>query len=145
MVALACMMRTPVDPESEIRRTIYGMDEIAPGFLWEHRSWEDRIPAEEDEARTSGGGGGNKIRTWKTVDNDGRFPSLIDLFMRHGGSLETVEELIRGIKAWADQEMENWCPDQIRIQASTDLSEPNIFLDNRKEAEKWEHVEELRL
>jgi len=26
MVALACTMRTPVDPESEIRRTIYGMD-----------------------------------------------------------------------------------------------------------------------
>ena len=33
VVALACMMRTPVDPESEIRRTIYGMDVIAPGFL----------------------------------------------------------------------------------------------------------------
>ena len=28
MVALACMMRTPVDPESEIRRTIYSMDGI---------------------------------------------------------------------------------------------------------------------
>ena len=41
--------------------------------------------------------------------------------------------------------MENWCPDRIRIRASTDPSEPNIFLDDRKEAEKWEHVEELRL
>jgi len=41
--------------------------------------------------------------------------------------------------------MENWCPDQICIRASTDPSEPNIFLDDRKEAEKWEHVEELRL
>jgi len=79
------------------------------------------------------------------VDDDGRFPSLVDLFLCHGGSLETVEELIRGVKAWADQEMENWCPDQIRIRASTDPSEPNIFLDDRKEAEKWEHVEELRL
>ena len=29
--------------------------------------------------------------------------------------------------------------------ASTDPSEPNIFLDDRKEAEKWEHLEELRL
>jgi len=28
------------------------------------------------------------------VDDDGRFPSLADLFLRHGGSLETVEELI---------------------------------------------------
>jgi len=67
------------------------------------------------------------------------------LFLRHGRSLETVEDLIRGVKAWADQEIENWCPDRIRIRASTDPSEPNIFLDDRKEAEKWEHVEELRL
>jgi len=139
------MMRTLVDPESEIRRMIYGMDGIAPGFLWVCRSWEDRIPAEEDEAGTSGGGGCGETGTWKTVDDDGRFPSLVDLFLRHGGSLETVEELIRGVKARADQEMENWCPDRIRIRASTDLSEPNIFLDDRKEADKWEHVEELRL
>ena len=61
------------------------------------------------------------------MDDDGRFPSLVDLFLRHGGSLETVEDLIRGVKA------------------STDPSEPNIFLDDRKEAEKWEHVEVLRL
>jgi len=63
VVALACMMRTPVDPESEIRRTIYGMDGMAPGFLRERRSWEDRIPAEEDEARTSGGSGGGETGT----------------------------------------------------------------------------------
>jgi len=119
------------------------MDGIAPGFLQERRSWEDRIPTEEDKIGTSGGGSEND--TWKTVNDDGRFPSLIDLFLRHGGSLETVEELIHGVKAWADQEMENWCPDRIRIWASTDPSEPNIFLDDRKEAEKWEHVEELRL
>jgi hypothetical protein len=42
------------------------------------------------------------------VDDDGRFPSLVDLFLHHGGSLETVKELIRGVKARADQEMENW-------------------------------------
>jgi len=41
--------------------------------------------------------------------------------------------------------MGNWCPDWIRIRASTDPSKPNIFLDDWKEAEKWEHVEELRL
>ena len=46
VVALACMMRTPVDPESEIRGTIYGMDGIAQGFLRERRAWEDRIPPE---------------------------------------------------------------------------------------------------
>ena len=145
VVALACMMRTPVDPDSEIKRTIYGMDGIAPGFLRGCRSWEERVPSEEDEIGTSGGGGGSEAGTWKTVDDDGRFPSLVDLFLRHGGSLETVEELIRGVKARADQEMENWCPDRIRIRASTDPSEPNISLDDRKEAEKWEHVEELHL
>jgi len=145
VVALVCMMRTPVDPESEIRRTIYGMDGITPGFLRERRSWEDRIPAEEDEAGMSGGGRDSETSTWKMVDDDGRFPSLVDLFLRHGGSLETVEELIRSVKARANQDMEKWCPDQIRIRASTDPSEPNIFLGDRKEAEKWEHVEELHL
>jgi len=79
------------------------------------------------------------------VDDDGRFPSLIDLFLHHGGSLETVQVLIRGVKAHAEEEMENWCPDRIRIRASTDLSEPNIFMVDRKEAKKWEHLEELRL
>jgi len=79
------------------------------------------------------------------VDDDGRLPSLVDLFLRHGGSLETVEELIWVVKARADQEMENWCPDRIRIRASTDPSEPNIFLDDQKEAKKWEHLEELLL
>jgi len=145
VVALACMMRTPVNPDSEIRRTIYGMDGIASGFLRGRRSWEERVPSEEYEIGTSGRGGGGETGTWKTVDDDGQFPSLVDLFLRHRESLETVEELIRGVKACADQEMENWCPDRICIRASIDPSEPNIFLDDRKEAEKWEHVEELRL
>ena len=79
------------------------------------------------------------------MDDDGQFPSLIDLFLCHGGSLDTVHELILGVKVHAEEEMENWCPDWIRIRASTDPSEPNIFLDDRKEAEKWEHLEELRL
>jgi len=135
------MIGTLADPESEIRRTIYDMDGITPGFLRERRAWEDRFPSEEDEIGSSG----SKDGTWKTVDDDGRFPCLVDLFLRHGGSLETVENLIHGVKVRADREMENWCPDRIRIWASTDPSEPNIFLDNKKEAEKWEHVEELCL
>jgi hypothetical protein len=49
MVALACMMRTPANPDSEIRRTIYGMDGIAPGFLRGRRLWEERVPFEEVE------------------------------------------------------------------------------------------------
>jgi len=71
------------------------------------------------------------------VDDDGQFRCLVDLFLHHGGSLETVENLIRGVKARADRKMENWCSDRIRIRASTNPSE--------KEAEKWEHVEELCL
>jgi len=139
------MMRTPVDPQSEIKGTIYGIEGIAPGFLRERRPWDDHKPSEEDEAGTSGGGATDETGTWKIVDDDGRFPSLIDLFLRHGGSLEAVQELVRGIKARTEEEMENWCPDQICIRASTDPSEPNIFMDDRKEAEKWEHLEELRL
>ena len=140
VVALSCMMRTPVDPQSEIKGTIYSIEGIAPRFLRQRRPWEDHKPSEEDEAGTSGGGATDETGTWKTVDDDGRFPSLIDLFLCHGGSLETVQELIRGVKARTEEEMENWCPDRIRIRASTDPSEPNIFTDDRKEAEKWEHL-----
>jgi len=87
-------MRTPVDPQSEIKGTIYGIKGIAPGFLRERRPWEDHNPVEEDEAETSGGGGTDETGTWRTVDDDGRFPSLIDLFLRHGWLLESVQELI---------------------------------------------------
>ena len=69
----------------------------------------------EDEAGTSGGGDTGKTETWRTVDDDGRFPSLVDLFLRHGGSRETIQELIRGIKARTEEEMENWGLGQIRI------------------------------
>jgi len=41
--------------------------------------------------------------------------------------------------------MENWGPAKIRLRASTWPKEPNIMMDDRKEAEKWEHLEELRL
>ena len=56
VVALACMMRTPVDPQSEIKGTIYGVEGIAPRFLQERRPWEDHKPSQENEAGTSGGG-----------------------------------------------------------------------------------------
>jgi len=57
VVALTSMMRTPMDAQSEIKGTIYGNEGIALGFLRERRSWEDRIPVEEDEAGTTDGGG----------------------------------------------------------------------------------------
>jgi len=79
------------------------------------------------------------------VDDDGLFPSLVDLFLHHGGSLETIQELIRHIKARTEEEMENWGPGRIHLRASTCPEEPNIMMDHRKEAEKWEHLKELRL
>ena len=145
MVALAYAMRTPVDPQSEIKGTIYGIEGIAPGFLRDRQPWVDLSTVGEDKAGTSGGGDTGETGTWRTVDDDGRFSSLIDLFLHHGGSLETVQELIRGVKVRMEEEMENWGPGRIRIRASTGPSEPNIFMDDRKEAEKWEHLEELRL
>ena len=107
VVAVACAMRTPADPQSEIKGTIYGIDGIALGFLRDRRPWVDLSTVGEDEAGTLGGGDAGETGTWRTVDDDGRFPSLIDLFLRHGGSLETVQELIRGVKARTEEEMEN--------------------------------------
>jgi len=71
VVALACAISTPVDPQLEIKGTIYGIEGIAPGFLRERRPWEDHNAAEEDEAGTSGGGATGEIGTWRTVDDDG--------------------------------------------------------------------------
>ena len=34
---------------------------------------------------------------------------------------------------------------RIRLRASTSLDEPNIMMDDQKETEKWEHLEELCL
>ena len=107
VVALACAMRTLADPQSEIKDTIYGIKGIAPGFLRDRRPWVDLSTVGEDEAGTSGGGDADETGTWRSVDDDGQFPSLVDLFLHHGGSLETIQELIRGIKVRTDEEMEN--------------------------------------
>ena len=56
-----------------------------------------------------------------------------------------VQELIRGVKARTEEEMEDWGPRRIFLRASTSPNEPNIMMDDRKEGEKWEHLEELRL
>ena len=95
VVALACAMRMPVDPSSAIKGSLYGIEGIAPGFLEGRQPWEDLSADGADEAGTSGGGEVDETGTWTSVDDDGRFPSLIDLFLHHGGSLETVQELIR--------------------------------------------------
>ena len=149
VVALALAMHTPADPNSGIKGTLYGMEGIAPGYLEGWRPWEDVDGTSgavgDDEARTSGGGKANETGTWVSVDDDGWFPSLIDLFLRHGGSLETVQELIQGIKDHTKEELEHWGLGRIRLRASASPNEPNIMMDYEKEAKKWEHLEELHL
>ena len=67
VVALALGMRTPVDPNLEIKGTLYGTKGIAPGYLEGRRPWEDVAGTSgtsgEDEARTSGGGEADETGT----------------------------------------------------------------------------------
>jgi len=59
-MVLALAMCTPVDPGSELKGTLYGIEGIAPGFFEGRRPWEEVAGASgvggEDEAGTSGGG-----------------------------------------------------------------------------------------
>ena len=81
---LALGTRTPVDPSLEIKGTLYGIEGIAYGYLEGRWPWEDVAGSsgagEEDTPRTSG----------SAFKDDGQFPSLFDLFLHHGGSLEVV-------------------------------------------------------
>ena len=129
-MSVVCAMRTPADPQSEYKGSLKGIDGIASGFLRDRRPCEDLSAEEGDDADTSGGGDANETGTWGSVDDDGQFPSLIDIFVRHGGSLETIQELICGVKARTEEEMENWGPGQICLRASTDPEEPNIMMDD---------------
>jgi len=63
VVAITCAMRTPVDPQSEIKGSLYGMDGLALGFLRDWRPWEEPITEEGGKASTSGGGDANEIGT----------------------------------------------------------------------------------
>ena len=149
VVALALAMRTLADPSFESKGTLYGIEGIALGFLEGRRPWLEVARTSgaggEDKAGTSGSGEADETGTWKSIDDDGPFPSLIDLFLRHGGSLKTVQELIRGIKAPTEEELEHWGPGRIHLRASTSPNEPNIIVDDRKEVEKWEDLKELHL
>ena len=71
VVAIACAMRMPVDPQSEIKGSLYGMDGISPGFLRDRRPWEEPSAEEGDDAGTSGGSDANETGTWGSVDDDG--------------------------------------------------------------------------
>jgi len=56
-------MRTPVDPKSEIKGSLYGIDRIALGFLRDRRPWEETSAEGGDDAGTSGGGDANETGT----------------------------------------------------------------------------------
>jgi hypothetical protein len=43
------------------------------------------------------------------------------------------------------EELEHWGPGRIRLRCSTSLEEPLFEMDDRQEAKKWEHLEELHL
>ena len=104
VLALALGTRMLVDPSSEIKGTLYGVKGIAPSYLEGRRPWEDVAGSsgagEEDVPGTSG----------SALEDDGRFPSLVNLFLHHGGSLEVVQELILGIKERMKEELEHWAP-----------------------------------
>jgi len=111
VVALALGLRRLVDPNSEINGTLYGIKGIAPDYLKGRRPWEDMAETSgaggEDVAGTSGGGDTDEARTWGSIEEDGWFPSLIDQFLHHGGSLETLHELIWGVKERTREELEH--------------------------------------
>ena len=44
VVAIACAMRTPADPQSEIKGSLYGMDGLAPRFLRDRRRGRNPSP-----------------------------------------------------------------------------------------------------
>lgn len=77
VVVLALGTRTPVDPSLEIKETLYGIEGIAPGYLEGRWPWEDMAgsssASEDDVPGTLG----------STFKDGGRFPSLVDLFLRH--------------------------------------------------------------
>lgn len=56
-----------------------------------------------------------------------------------------VEELILGRNVHTQEELEHWGPERIHLRCSTSPKEPLFEMDDREEAQKWEHVEELRL
>jgi len=97
VMALALGTRTPVDPNSKTKGTHYGIEGIALG----PRPWKDM-------ARSSGAGEEDVVgSSGSPFEEVGRFPSLVDLFLRHGGSLEVVQELIRGIKECTKEELDH--------------------------------------
>ena len=71
VMALALTMRTPADPSSEIKGSLYGIEGIAPCFLEGRRPWEVPSTGGEDEAGTSGGGRADETKTWKSINDDG--------------------------------------------------------------------------
>lgn len=76
IMALTLLTRTPVDPESVVKGTLYSVEGVSSGYLEGQRPWAD-------EARTSG-----------ASEEDPRFRTLVNVMVCHGGSTEVVETLL---------------------------------------------------
>jgi len=66
-MALALGVRVPLDPSSEISKTLYGIEGIAPRYLEGRRPWEELAGTSdaggEDVAETSCGGEADEAGT----------------------------------------------------------------------------------
>jgi hypothetical protein len=81
----------------------------------------------------------------ETGKEDPRFPTLVDLMLRHGGMTELTENLLRSVKEQSKEELPYWGSQKLRLRDPVIPEETLLEMDDCAEVEKWEHVEELRL
>jgi hypothetical protein len=113
--------------ELEPRRTTYGPKGVAPGYFVSKAPWADEAgPSEFGE-------------------EDQRFPTLVNLMLRHGGTTEFAENILRSVKERAKEELPYWRTQKFCLLDTVLSEEALLEMDNRAEVEKWENVEELRL
>ena len=90
VVALALLACKPIDPESEVRRTLYNIDGVALGYFVSRAPWIDKVgPSEAGK-------------------EDPRFPTFVDLMLCHRGSTELVGKLLLSVKERAKEEHPYW-------------------------------------
>lgn len=88
VVVLVLITRSPVDPKSVIKGTLYGIDGVLPGYIGGRRPWVDEAGPSE------------------ACEEDLRFPTFVDLMLCHGGSTELAADLLRSIKVRSKEELQ---------------------------------------
>lgn len=126
-MALALLARTPSDPESEIRGTLYGVEAVTLGYLASRQPWAD------------------KARPSEASEEVPRFSTLVDLILLRRGSTELAKTLLHSIKERSKEELPYWGSQRLHLQDPVEPEEPLLEMDDHVEVEKWEHVEELLL